>query len=56
MELDPRWEWRDVTALGDLEPRYVKIRCNHLDTVPVDLLTGQVVARLCLTCDAQLPP
>ncbi len=56
MDLDPRWEWCETMAFGRSEPRYIKVRCNHLDTVPVDLLTGEVVARLCLTCDASLPP
>jgi hypothetical protein len=57
VELDPRWEWYDVTMVGDIERRYVKGRCNHLETVPVDLMvTGEPVARLCVTCDAQLPP
>lgn len=52
---DPRWDWAEVTALGDQEPRYVKVRCNHLETVPVEsLVTGEMLATLCLTCDAQL--
>jgi hypothetical protein len=53
--LDPRWEWHDVTALGDLEPRYVKGRCLHLHVIPVGAVDGTVVAGLCLVCDAQLP-
>lgn len=53
-ELDPHWDWHDVTALGDREPQYIKGRCNHLETLPVES-AGKVVARLCLTCDAQLP-
>ncbi len=54
MELDPHWEWYEVRAFGDSEPRWVKGYCNHLDVVPVES-SGQIVARLCLTCDAQLP-
>lgn len=54
LELDPRWEWVDVTCIGDRESRYVKGRCNHLETTPVEsMVTGDTVARLCLTCDAQ---
>ena len=52
--LDPRWEWHEVTMFGDRERRYIKGRCNHLETVPVEAVTGEVVAHLCLTCDAQL--
>ena len=29
--------------------------CAHTDTVNVDLSTGEVVARICLSCDDQLP-
>jgi hypothetical protein len=53
-DLDPRWQWHDVTTLGDRDRRYVKGRCNHLDVVPVES-SGETVAHLCLTCDAQLP-
>ena len=55
-ELDPRWEWYEVTKFGDAEPQYMKLRCNHLDVVPVEDVFGErVIAHLCLTCDAQLP-
>jgi hypothetical protein len=31
-------------------------RCPHPETVPVELLDdGEIVARLCAACDAQLP-
>ena len=54
-DLDPRWEWFDVTVLGDRERRYIKGRCNHLETVPVEsMVDGALLARLCLTCDSQL--
>jgi hypothetical protein len=64
-ELDPRWEWIEITKFGDATPRYMKGHCNHLEVVPVyaqndlDRLLGEdpgtPVARLCRTCDAQLP-
>ena len=53
-ELDPRWDWHEVTAIGDSERSYVKGLCNHLETMSVES-DGEIVARLCLTCDAQLP-
>ena len=53
--LDPRWEWSEITALGDLERRYIAVRCNHLELLPVtSVVTGELLARLCATCDAQL--
>ena len=55
LELDPRWDWVDVRSFGDPGPVWVKIRCRHSEVVPVDSVTGEQVARLCLTCDAQLP-
>jgi hypothetical protein len=55
-EFDPNWEWFEVTAVGDPAPVWVKGRCMHLRTVPVDTLDGTIVAQLCRTCDAQLPP
>lgn len=56
IELDDRWEWVEVTALGDAEPRYVKGRCKHLELEPVHIAvggvdTGERVATLCRTCD-----
>jgi hypothetical protein len=30
-------------------------RCSHPNAVPVELLTGEVVAALCPDCDEQLP-
>lgn len=53
-EQDPRWEWVEVTRLGDPQRRYVKGYCNHLEVVPVES-GGDLVAILCLTCDTQLP-
>lgn len=54
-DLDDRWGWVEVSVLGE-ELRYIRGRCRHRDVVPVDLLTGEIVAQLCLTCDLQLPP
>lgn len=62
--LDPRWEWVEITRFGDATPRYTKGRCNHLEVVDVDARTaleravgdpGEVVGRLCLTCDTLRP-
>lgn len=53
-ELDPRWDWHEVTAIGDRERQYVKGLCRHLETVPVRSVTGEIVAYLCTTCDSQL--
>lgn len=52
--LDPRWEWIEVTQMGDPGPRYVRGPCRHTEVVPVEA-GGEVVAQLCLTCDTQLP-
>jgi hypothetical protein len=57
-DLDPRWEWVEDRRLCDVGPSYVKGACNHLEVVPVETAAGgvvEVVAHLCLTCDAQLP-
>lgn len=54
---DPRWEWIYVGTHDDPN-RWIKGRCNHLNTVPVMQsapLGGAVVAHLCADCDAQLP-
>lgn len=53
---DERWEWVEVRRPVDREPTYIKGRCNHLTPIPVESLTGEVVARLCPDCDAQLLP
>ncbi len=54
--LDPRWDWVEVHNIGRVEPHYVPGRCNHLELEPVTSVSGEVVAQLCRTCDAQLPP
>lgn len=53
IELDPRYEWVEVTRIGEAGPSFVRGACKHLDTVPVEA-GGEVVAHLCLTCDMQL--
>jgi hypothetical protein len=56
LELDPRWEWVDVSTLGEGPgTSFVKGRCNHLELEPVTSVTGERVAVLCRTCDKQLP-
>lgn len=54
-DLDPHWEWAEIGIVGEVAVHYVKVRCLHLETVPVDLLSGEVIAQLCLTCDTPLP-
>jgi hypothetical protein len=54
VELDPRWEWTLVQALG-MPDRWIKIRCLHTEIEPVTSLAGETVAQLCLTCDTQFP-
>jgi hypothetical protein len=54
MDLDPHWEWHEVTVMGDQERQYVKGLCRHLETVPVESVTGEIVAYLCITCDSQI--
>jgi hypothetical protein len=65
-DLDPRWDWIEVTEFGSPGPEYMKGACKHLETTPVysrdaldrqlDWDVGTPVAHLCLTCNAQLPP
>lgn len=54
MELDPRWEWTLVQRLG-MPDEWIRVRCLHTEVAPVESVTGDVVAQLCLTCDIQLP-
>jgi hypothetical protein len=57
LDLDPRWEWIEIRLLGEAATGYIRGRCRHLETVSVEsLVTGDALAQLCLTCDAQLPP
>lgn len=54
-DLDPRWEWLELQTFDNAEPKYVRGHCLHLDAVPVESVTGELVAHLCVTCDTQLP-
>lgn len=54
-ELDPRWEWIDVST-WDMPDQWMKGECLHLTPVPVHAQpTGELVAHLCPDCDTQLP-
>jgi hypothetical protein len=56
LELDPRWDWVDVSTLGEGPgTTFVKGRCNHLEVVAVENVEGELVAHLCRTCDTQFP-
>lgn len=55
VELDPRWEWQLVQRLGCPDV-HIKIRCLHTEVIPVESVTGTVVAQPCLTCDTQFDP
>lgn len=51
---DDRFEWVEITSLSDPERKYIVQRCKHVDAVPVESVTGDIVAHLCLICDRQL--
>lgn len=54
---DPRWEWLDVTTIDGKGPAWIRGRCRHTEVVDVSsCVTGEILARLCTTCDEQLPP
>jgi hypothetical protein len=53
-DLDPRWEWTEVSTLDRRFAQHIKGRCNHLEVVPV-ISGDETVAHLCQTCDQQLP-
>jgi len=53
MELDPRWDWVEVQLMGGPGPTYIKGACKHLEVIPVESVTGEIVAQLCRTCDRQ---
>lgn len=55
MDLDPHWEWVELQMWSG-QVIYMKARCRHLEVVDVTIGDGERVARLCITCDAQLPP
>jgi hypothetical protein len=54
-DLDPRWEWIDVREFSDPGPKWLRGPCRHTEVIPVESTEGAVVARLCTTCDTQLP-
>ena len=46
----------EVRRLGDAEPSYIWGPCIHRHVVPVESsVDGEIIAHLCLHCDAQLP-
>jgi hypothetical protein len=51
-DLDPRWEWIEIIEFGKAGPDYVRGQCRHTELVPVES-GGEVLAKLCLTCDKQ---
>ena len=56
--LDDRWDWIETTPFGTAEPTYVRGLCRHLlieRVVVRSIVTGEALASLCRTCDAQLP-
>jgi hypothetical protein len=52
-DLDPRWDWHEVRLFGEPGPGYIRGACRHTEVVPVESVDGEVVAKLCLTCDKQ---
>jgi hypothetical protein len=55
-ELDPRWDWIDISTYGEGPgTTFIKGACNHLEVEPVTDVDGDLVAHLCRTCDTQLP-
>jgi hypothetical protein len=56
LELDPRWEWVDVSSMGEGPgTTFVRAYCNHLEVEPVTDVDGELVAKLCRTCDKHWP-
>ena len=54
LELDPRWDWIDVSSYGEMPgTSFVKGRCNHLEVEPVRDLDDELVAQVCTTCDTR---
>lgn len=53
---DPRFEWVEITTWGGPE-QWIRGGCNHLTPEPVISAwpDEQLVAWLCVDCDAQLP-
>lgn len=44
-----------VSIVGSLDQVYKSLGCRHAHTVPVESVTGEIVATLCLCCDQPLP-
>ncbi len=54
LELDPRWNWVDISTLEEGRgTTFVRAECNHLEVEPVHDISGELVARWCRTCDRQ---
>ena len=49
-----RWEWVLLRRIG-MPDEWIRVRCKHMEVIPVESVTGDVVAQLCLTCDTQFP-
>ena len=53
-ELDPRWNWVDVSTPSEGKgTTFIRGECNHLDIEQVHAVDGVLVAALCRTCDTQ---
>jgi hypothetical protein len=52
LQLDPRWDWVDVSTMAEGPgTTFVKASCNHLKVEDVRDTDGELVAKLCRTCD-----
>jgi hypothetical protein len=51
--LDPNFEWIDCPNMATGRVEYVKGPCKHRSVIPVEISTGEIVAKLCLVCDQQ---
>lgn len=48
-------EQAEVTIFGSADVIYKLVGCKHAHTVPVESVTGEIIAALCLCCDQRLP-
>jgi hypothetical protein len=55
-DLDPRWFWIEAASFSQPGPVWVRAGCRHTEVIPVESVTGEIVAQLCLTCDRQFGP
>lgn len=53
-EHEPEFKYIELRGLGERIHRSLGF-CQHANVVPVESLVGDLVARLCIDCDAQLP-